>query len=351
MKEIFAYRLKNARKIKGFSMQFLAERLGVSKQMINKYEHAKSMPDSPKLIKLSNILDVNPDYFFQASSVSLENVKFRKKSKYSKSKIGGIKAKILNKMENYLSIENILSVKSEFLNPVKSIKIKSFEDVEEVAIQLRKSWKIGNDPIHNIISLLESHEIKVVEIDESDQKLFDGLSTFINDKYPVIVINKSFEIERKRFTLFHELGHLLLNIDNNFTEKEEEKLCNRFSGAMLLPEEIIYKEIGKQRIKISINELINFQKQFGISISAQIYRLADLGIISEYRKQSFYIQRNKNSELKKTTDKERFAGNEFSERFDRLVYKALSQEIISISKASAFLNIDISSISKKMALI
>ncbi|MCF6364921.1 MAG: helix-turn-helix domain-containing protein [Bacteroidales bacterium] len=351
MKNIFAYRLKNARKIKGFSMQLLAEKLGVSKQMISKYENAESIPDSNKIIALSNILDVKPDYFFQASTVSLESIRFRKKSKYSKTKIESLKAKILNKVESYLSIEDILSVQSEFINPLKNIKITSADDVENAAIKLRMVWKIGNDPIHNIISLLETHGIKVVEIKEPDHKLFDGLSTYLNNKYPVIVINKSFGIERKRFTLLHELGHLLLNINKEFSEKEEEKFCNRFAGAMLLPQEILIEEIGIKRQKISLTELINFQKQFGISISAQIYRLADLEIISENRKKSFYIKRNLNAELKESVDKERFAGKEFSERFMRLVYKALSQEIISISKASAFLNTDINSIRNKLALI
>ncbi|MEA3450320.1 MAG: XRE family transcriptional regulator [Bacteroidota bacterium] len=350
MKTIFAYRIKTARKIKAYSLQTVADKVGISKQMISKYENGLSMPDSTKLIQLANIFEVKPDYFFQPINVQLENVKFRKKYKYSKSKIDSLKYRITNHLENYLTIENILSIKSEFSNPIKNIVINSFLDIEKSSEILRKKWNIGSDPIHSIISLLEANAIKVIEISEPE-KQFDGLSTIIKNKYPVIVINKNFEIERKRFTLLHELGHLLLNINSKFDEKEEEKICNRFAGSMLIPIEILYREIGQKRKTVSVNELINFQEQFGISISALVYRLNDLEIITNNKKKGYFIARNQNKHLKEIADQSRFIGKEFSERFERLVYKALSQEIITISKASSFLNIDISTINRNLSII
>jgi Zn-dependent peptidase ImmA (M78 family) len=57
--------------------------------------------------------------------------------------------------------------------------------------------------------MLEDNFIKVVEVDKPLD--FDGLSAFVDNKIPVIAVNKNFPIERKRFTLLHELGHLLLS--------------------------------------------------------------------------------------------------------------------------------------------
>ena len=281
MKDIFAYRLKNARLIRGITIKMLTKRLGVSKQMISKYESGKSVPDSPNLIALANILRVNVDYFFRPSTVSLNEINFRKKNKTSKKKIDSIKANIRNHIENYLTIEDILSINSEFINPLLEKQIASIKDTENAANHLRKIWNIGNAPIHNIILLLETKEIKVIEIDEQEEHSFDGFSSFVNRKYPAIVINKNYTVERKRFTLFHELGHLLLNIPSRFSKKEVEKICDRFAGAMLLPNDIFLKEIGSKRSKISLKELINFQKQFGISIPAIMYRLVALEIVSE----------------------------------------------------------------------
>ena len=70
----------------------------------------------------------------------------------------------------------------------------------------RDFWNIGSDGIINVIDLLEEHGIKVIEIDAPES--FDGLSSMVNDLYPVIVLNKAFSSERKRFTALHELGHL-----------------------------------------------------------------------------------------------------------------------------------------------
>ncbi|MDA3860204.1 MAG: XRE family transcriptional regulator, partial [Melioribacteraceae bacterium] len=273
MNEIFAYRLKAARIQQGITIKQITEHLGISKQMVSKYENGKSMPDGKNLITLANLLKVKPNYFFNPATVSLENIKFRKKAKTTKSRIESIKINILNRMENYLLIEDILSIKSEFTNPLEGNQVNNIEDVEDLAIQLRTKWNIGNDPISNVIALLEANEIKIVEIDESIDNSFDGLSVFVNDKFPAIVVNKNYVIERKRFTLFHELGHLLLNINNKFTDKEQEKICDRFAGAVLLPKEILLEDIGVKRNKITLNELIVFQKQFGISIPAIIYRL------------------------------------------------------------------------------
>lgn len=351
MNEIFAYRIKNARIMKGMSIKMLTEKLQVTKQMISKYENGKSIPDSKKLIELANILGVKPDYFFRPPGVSLDDVKFRKKAKTKKAKIESIRASILNKMENYLIIEDILSVKSEFTNPLQNKVVNDIDEVEEFAVILREKWNIGNDPISNVISLMESNEIKVIEIDEPEEVSFDGLSAFVNDKFPAVVINKNYGIERKRFTLFHELGHLLLNIDDKFNDKEQEKICDRFAGAMLLPQKVVFEEIGIKRYNISIDELATFQKQYGISIPAILYRLVSLQIIPQSRIQNFYIRMNTREELKERVNKERFLGDEKSDRYKRLVYKALSQEIISISKASALLDRNIEAIQKQLIIL
>ena len=144
---------------------------------------------------------------------------------------------------------------------------------------------------------------------------------------------------------------MLLNINSSISAKDEEKLCDRFAGAILLPKNILIKEIGTKRSKISLTELINFQKQYGISIAAIMYRLVSSEIILQNKIKKFYILQNKNDDFKNTANKVRFQGIEKSERYNRLVFKALSQEIISISKASALLNKDIDSLQQELSLI
>jgi len=72
--------------MRGFSLQALAEKLQVSKQMISKYENAVSMPDSQGIIKLGKALDLKPNYFFRQVGVSLHAVSFGKKRSFQKPK-------------------------------------------------------------------------------------------------------------------------------------------------------------------------------------------------------------------------------------------------------------------------
>ena len=109
-------------------------------------------------------------------------------------------------------------------------------------------------------------------------------------------------------------------------------------------EKLVIKEFGVKRDLISLNELVEVQKKYGISIQAIIYRLVDAGIFTENRKTDFYKKINFNPSLKREVNRSRFQTPEVSNRFEQLVYRALSQEIISISKASSLLNQNINSL-------
>ncbi len=338
MKDIISQKLKNARTLKGFSQQELADRIGISKQMISKYEKGDSIPTSTVLLKFKKQLNVSLSYFFKPNKIELGVLNFRKKSSFSQKKQASLEQLIKLKLENYLEIEDLLQIDYSFKNSIANKKVNSLEDIENIIITLRNDWEIGLDPIHNIIQLLEDNEIKVVELDVEDS--FDGLATLVNDKFPVIVVNGNFPVERKRFTLLHELGHLLLKLPE-CDIKMEENYCNRFASEFLFPKKLVLKEFGIKRDSISLTELIEVQKKYGISIQAIIYRLVDAGIISENRKSDFYKKINFNQSIKEKVNLSRFETPEKSNRFEQLVYRALSQEFISTSKASSLLNQDI----------
>jgi Zn-dependent peptidase ImmA (M78 family) len=222
---------------------------------------------------------------------------------------------------------------------IEKERVNSVDDIERVVLKLRSEWEIGLDPIHNIIQLLEDKEIKVIELFDVDDN-FDGLATFVNKKFPVIIINGKFSVERKRFTLLHELGHLLLNLPE-CNIKDQENYCNKFAAEFLFAKKLVTKEFGVRRDLVSLNELIEVQKKYGLSIQAIVHRLVDAEIFSDNKKVEFYKKINFNPSLKREVNLERFQTQECSNRFEQLVYRALSQDIVSTSKASSLLNKDI----------
>jgi Zn-dependent peptidase ImmA (M78 family)/DNA-binding XRE family transcriptional regulator len=350
MNAIFSIRLKQARIMRGLSMDSLCEKANniVSKQAISKYESGKMMPDSTTLIALSNALSVGIDYFFRPITVSIDNIEFRKKSKLSLRQIDSIKEIVKDKLERYFEIEAINNIASDCALSYDNVIIQDEKDVFPIVERIKQDWQLGEDGINNLIEILEENGIKVIEIDATNG--FDGLSGFVNGEKPVIVLNASFSSERKRFTALHELGHLMLKFDVAVPQKEIENLCNLFASEMLISKDIFIRKIGTNRSDISLSELSDIQEQFGISIDALMYKARVLNIITENRYVTYFRKKNANKDFKNVVEQSR-AKAEQSNRFTRLVYRALASEIISLSKASILLERPVDKVRNELILV
>jgi Zn-dependent peptidase ImmA (M78 family)/DNA-binding XRE family transcriptional regulator len=335
MNNVFAKRLKSARVMSHFSQDQLVKNINglVTKNAISKYEKGVMMPNSNVLLALSKALNVKPDYFYREFSVSIENIEFRKRSKLGIKKENAIKEQIIDVVSRYLELEQFLNIQSTFINPLEDILIHDKWDIEHAANKLLQEWNLGVNALPNVIDLLEDKEIKVIEIDAPSE--FDGSSGWADGKIPVIVLNKNFGLERKRLTALHELAHLLLKFDDKIEHRAIEKMCFQFGGAMLMSGETFIKEIGLKRTQISTAELIAIKETYGMSIQAIMARAKVLEVISDFT----YIRFNKWISRNRAEDGlGEYVGREESNRFMQLLYRAASEEIISMSKAANLSN-------------
>lgn len=340
MKKIFAERFKSARVLKGFSLQDLSDMLGneITRQALYKYERGEVIPNDYMIDKLSDILKVRPDYFFKDTKVQIGQVNFRKFAKLPTKEENKIIETTREYLSNYLEIEEILHIEQDWKNPLEGKnKIQNLEDINEAVKNLRIAWEIGQDPIYNVVEFLEDHNIKVISM-EADSN-FDGLETLVENKYAVIVFNstKHNKSDRIRFTLLHELAHLLLDF-GDMPDNQVEILCHKFAGAMLLPEEIIKKELGEKRNKLSVQELGNIKKQYGISMQAIVMRAQDLQIISPSTSKQFFFFIKQVGWKVDEPIQYNYQGEEKSNRFEQLIFRALAEDMISMSKAASLKN-------------
>ena len=320
----------------------------VSKMTISKYEKGQLSPNSSVLISLSKALGQPVDYFFRPLTISIESVKFRKrKSSLSVKQEKSIRESVSDLVERYVNIEEICNASIKFSSPFLQ-KVSSAEQIKENAIKLRKIWDIGADGIVNVIELLEEHGVKIMEIDAPNS--FDGLSSLVNELYPVVILNKNYSSERKRFTALHELGDLIFSFDDSVSEDEEEKLCNLFASEMLILEDVFKSLVDSTRHDISYQELRAIQMQYGISCDALMYKAFNSNIITENRKRYYFINKNKNPKFKDMVEQSIYP-DEVSNRFNRLVYKALSSEFITVSKAASLLNQSVEQVREDLALV
>jgi Zn-dependent peptidase ImmA (M78 family)/DNA-binding XRE family transcriptional regulator len=344
METSFKDRLIAARKMAGLSLRELAERIGgeITRQALHKYELGESKPGSKTLIALANALSVPVDYFFSSpkEEVVLEDVDFRRySSKLSKPMRDSISYKAQDVFERYFELENLMGI-FETVAPFSfSREINSLADSEEAAIFLRKQWNLGNDPISDVVDLLEDKGFKVIEI--SAPVGFDGMKASYKDK-KLIVLKKSesgSDIVRKRFTALHELAHHNLMFSPDLDEKKREKLCHSFASAFLFPEDMARKELDRERFHFYEKELVLIKEKWGISFSALFARATDLGIISSSTYKNFNIGYRQRHYHLPDSEPGRFMSKERPTRMEKLIFQGLAKEVLSLNEAAYFAGI------------
>ena len=305
-------------------------------------------PSSEVLLALSHALEIKPDYFFKKPDISLSSMEFRKKAKLSVKESESIKFRTLDFLERYLEIEDIVQDQAIFTNPIPGNlrKITNYNRAELAANKLRKCWSLGMAPLYNLVEIVEDHGVRVFSTETSDR--FDGISAWVDD-IPVIAVNVLHDSVRRRFTVAHELGHILLEFDDEQDSREREKLCHAFAGSFLLPKDVIFSELGsKKRSKIAVLELQKLKEIYGISIQAIMVRIYNLGIIVDSTYSRFWVMVNVYGWKKNEPGV--YRGEEKANRFKQLVYRAAAEEVITFSKAADFLNIPLGDFRKEFLL-
>jgi len=276
----FSSRLSIARDMAGLTMQELADKSGLSKQAISKFESSHLRPSSDAIIKLANALNTTQEFFFEETAetnIVLASISHREKRKIILDEFEAIKNDTSNYIIRLLELEKIADSKQEFKNPIADMNIGTRKDAEKAAKQIRKKWNLGAVQIPNVVELLEGRGIKVFEVERSEN--FEGFAAWAG-KIPVIVINSAIkEITRVRFTTMHELGHIVLQFVEELSEDTIERLCDAFSGELLFPKETIVIEFGYKRTKVTIEELKHLKEKYGISVSAIMFSAYQADII------------------------------------------------------------------------
>lgn len=273
--------LKNIRRMRGLTLDEVSQRLNgmVTKQAISKYERGLMNPSPMVLDALCKLYHSSPDFLLGRKPIVISGLSFRSREPIPQKVKQRIVSEVQIWMEHYLALENLFDATVRFKNPVTSLKIVDFDDMEAAAIQVRCKWGLGNDTIAAVCRMLELSGMKVLELDIEED--IDGLCGWINRKTPFIVLKKNnVTVERKRFTALHELAHILFPSLECMDYNEKERMCHRFASAILLPKEVIYTYVGRVRDTLSVSELSSLRSMYGISVAAIVHRLKDLCVIS-----------------------------------------------------------------------
>lgn len=180
---------------------------------------------------------------------------------------------------------------------------QKMREIVGVDIETQKSWTLNlngkRDPNHS--RFLDEWKEKVAELgilifetEKVEKTEISGLSLY-KDEFPLILLNGKDNQNRRIFTLFHELTHLMIGesaLCDMDKHNKIEAFCNKVAGEFLVPREFLEKEPIVE--KNSAAEWTNYQLArlsniYGVSKQTILLRILTLNKIS---KESFRIQFN-----------------------------------------------------------
>lgn len=310
-------RLELARKRRGLTKKDLAHSLDVTDRTVSNW-YSQLDIDMKHLEKISEVLKFPKEFFLETTDLSLPNtetVSFRALSKISS-----------RKRDIALSQTVIAEIINQWLDSKFDLPMPVIPDLHELrnnstigsgteldeehsdlcltyaqtcAEVVRKAWGLGEKPISNMISLLESKGIRTFSLSDEAQKV-DACCQWINDR-PFIFLNIAKSSERCRFDAAHELGHLVMHRHGIIEGRQMEQEANAFASAFLMPKKSIRADpISTPNLKTIIAK----KKYWKVSAAALTYRYRQLNLITDWNAISIYKQL---SELGRTIEPEPIA--------------------------------------------
>jgi len=278
-----------ARMSRGITQKELSKISSISQGKISKIENEIIEFDSETKKIIAKALHYPESFFEQKIDYQSLPHSFFRKQKVTSAK----------KIEKIGSVTNL--VRYQIKRLLKSVNINEFDvgpiDLEEldsspsqIAKDLRVGWNIPPGPIKNLTSLVEKHGVIVIDFDFESRRI-SGLSLYnrFSGIPPIIFVNIAHPADRKRWTIAHELGHIILHHHLIIPPKKLEDEADEFASEFLLPEREVKAKLSQPDLK----SLITMKLYWKVSIAALIMRARQLRKITDRQKRRLFTQYNK----------------------------------------------------------
>jgi Zn-dependent peptidase ImmA (M78 family)/transcriptional regulator with XRE-family HTH domain len=274
------------RELFGLSQSKLGKVLGLSQSALSKLESGYTDCTPDLVVRITRALGVAETFLDQEfDRCPMSATAFRKFSDVTQTQaksiraLGSLVSERLRACFEITRTENNSSVR-------QTLASYAGEGPISMAARVRQYWGAGDGPIRNLTRLVEELGITVVHVELGIPRM-DGLSLWPQGMSPLILLKAGAEGSRMRFTLAHELGHVLLHHGpiQGKESKDLEEEANQFASALLLPPEF------KSELPILHDywSYLALKARWGVSALAIIYRAGQLNMIDEQEHQKLYM--------------------------------------------------------------
>ena len=279
-------RLKEARMARRISsMSALARLMSINPSTVSRWEDGSSAPDTDALLLLSERLGVRPEYFLRPSLDDGKPMFLRSLSTtlvrdldYQRAQMRWLQ-EISSVVEHYVDFP---SVDVPDVLAGASYRQLREDDLERIALDLRRHWRLGDGPCTDMVGLMERVGFVLGSIEMGTAKL-DGLCSWssIDGRPHILLATDKMSFARRQMDAAHEMAHGVLHQNVSREDLKQnlkfiESQAFRLASAFLLPSTTYPIEVRSP----SLASLVNLKERWRVSVKAQIKRLSDLEIIS-----------------------------------------------------------------------
>ncbi|MBA3966663.1 MAG: ImmA/IrrE family metallo-endopeptidase [Nitrospirales bacterium] len=252
------------------------------------YENSLSVPTDEVLNRASLIYDVPMDFFRQPDAVLGAPVSVHPMWRKKKS----VPAKELDSIIAELNIR-VMHIRRMFQGidftpqaTIPKLDIEEYEeDTERIAAIVRAHWQIPQGPLQNLTAIVERAGIIII-LSPLGGSSVSGVTMSVPGLLPIIILNNEQPSDRARFTLAHELGHLVMH---RFPNSQMEKQADFFASALLMPANDMHTTFFG---RIDLKRLASLKPEWKVSMQALLYRAQYLGLIGKSQASYLWSQFN-----------------------------------------------------------
>lgn len=269
--------LRLARQRRGFQQSEAARYLGVEQPMLSRYENGLVEAREDVVMKAARIYDFPVEFFNQRDPVYGAPVSvhpmWRRKADVSMREIDSVVAELnLRVMHIRRFLEGVEVANTSDL---PRLDLEEYGDPERIAGLVRAHWRVPAGPIKNLTALVEKAGVFVAH-SALGRASISGVTFATPGLAPLVVLNSDQPADRARFTLAHELAHLVMH---RFPTANMEQEANAFAVAMLMPAGDMRPYFSGRKIDLAL--LAALKPEWRVSMAALLMRAHKLGHITD----------------------------------------------------------------------
>lgn len=280
--------LRLAREARELTQAELAKEAAVTQALVSKLEHGLiTQPSDEVVSNLAKALRFPVAFFYQRErAIGFPAFHYRKRVKLGAKPLARIGA-IINIRRQHVA-KLMRSYEFEIAKPIPQIDLdESGLTPEKVAERLRAYWMLPRGPIASVVDTIEQAG-GIVILTSFQTALLDGISFRSEGLPPLFFMNKDTTGDRFRFSLAHELGHIVMHTVPD-DDQEMEEQAHRFAAAFLMPAADIKTYLTDPKLP-SFGRVKAYWK---VSIKSLIKRTHDLKLITDSQYKNLNVQYNK----------------------------------------------------------